>query len=144
MWPTSRAAAVLGLAVGWLVVFMPARASAQGAGYVPYGTLSGGFVPYRPGPSGGFTMTNRPVGTTPLGSGGFESMAGAMRPALGAGRSTIGPLAPVRLNSNGMGVGGLLGRGSSSMKPTARPPVGGYPFRVPPSLTGPGGPAMPM
>jgi hypothetical protein len=108
--------------------------------YVPFSAM-GGFVPYSPGPGGG-------VGVQPgMRSPGSLMQTGAMSPmgmspSLGAVRSQITPLTPI--SSRGMGtgmgsMGGLIRRMpvGGSMGGMARPPVGSYPFRQPPSLLGP-------
>jgi hypothetical protein len=113
--------------------------------YVPFSTM-GGFVPYSPGPGGG-------LGVQPgMRSSGAQMQTGGMglmgpRPRLGLIRGQITPIAPI--TSTGMGgmgpragmgsMGGLIRRtpAGGSMGGMARPPVGGYPFRQPPSLLGP-------
>jgi hypothetical protein len=148
------------LAFTGLFVFGANSACAQGSlysgggtSYVPFGS-GGGFVPYRSGPSGGFglqpSMSEPPLRTitTPPG------MSGGMRSDLGNLRGTLTPLRPLGLISGGgsgtMGMGvGRSGRRTPArpgvMGGMARPPVGSYPFRVPPSLVGPGSaPGMSM
>jgi hypothetical protein len=113
--------------------------------YVPFSSM-GGFVPYSPGPGGG-------LGVQPgMRGSGAQMQTGGMglmgpRPSLGLIRGQITPIAPI--SSRGMGgmgpgagmgsMGGLIRRTPSggSMGGMARPPVGSYPFRQPPSLLGP-------
>ena len=66
------------------------------------------------------------------------------RPSLGLIRGQIAPLSPI--GSRGMGAGGGMGSMGGLIRRTpsggpmggmARPPVGSYPFRQPPSLLGP-------
>ena len=113
--------------------------------YVPYSSGMGGFLPYTPGPRGGLGV--QPVMRTPgaaMQSGGMEMLGS--RPTLGLTGSEITPLAPISLGTmgsrSGGGMGSMGGRirrapSSASMKGMARPPVGSYPFREPPSLLGP-------
>ncbi|MDG3004531.1 hypothetical protein [Paludisphaera mucosa] len=131
------------LAAAALLAFLAwpaASAQAQGVegGYLPSG--GGAFVPFRGGPGGGLgVMPSGP--RTPVSSPSSSSLMGGMA----GGGSTLG--APNGLTSlrpiggggsPGMGSGGLLDRSSNapSMKPMRRPPVGSYPFRIPPSLRG--------
>jgi hypothetical protein len=111
--------------------------------YVPFSSM-GGFVPYSPGPGGGVGVQPgmRSPGMQPMQPSGMGLMG--TRPTLGLIRSQIMPLAPI--SSRGMGagagmgsMGGLIRRSPSggSMGGMARPPVGSYPFRQPPSLLGP-------
>ena len=109
--------------------------------YVPFSSM-GGFVPYSPGPGGG-------LGVQPgMRTSGAQMQTGGMglmgtRPSLGLIRSQVTPLAPISsrgMGGGGMGsMGGLIRRTPSggSMGGMARPPVGSYPFRQPPSLVGP-------
>jgi len=122
--------------------------SSESSTYLPFGGTMSGFVPYNPGPGGGLgvqtPMANTPMQTPP---GGMK-MPGA-RPNLG-GRIT--PLRPI--GSMGSPRGGAMGNlgtmiqrapAGGSMGGMTRPPVGGYPFRQPPALTGPSSaPAMSM
>jgi hypothetical protein len=121
-----------------------------GAGYLPSG---GGFVPYTPGPGGGLGVQSRMGGGSPAASPGAMAMPGGA--ALGGAGATAGglsPLAPIgRMGARrgGMGMGRLPTRSSAGRGmggSMARPPVGSYPFRIPPSLLGPAtqAPAMAM
>jgi hypothetical protein len=83
---------------------------------------------------------------------GMGSMLGS-RPSLGLIRGQIAPLVPIGLGAmgsragGGMGsMGGLIRRTPSGgpMGGRARPPVGSYPFRQPPSLLGPASAAPSM
>lgn len=122
--------------------------SGGSSAYVPYGGVSGGFIPLSGGPGGGLGVQPRPV--VPMGRVVMPSvMTGSTMPTLGAPRGTLFPLRPLGLGRGGMG-GGLM---PSSRLPRpgvmgtmGRPPVGNYPFRVPPSLLVPttGAPAMSM
>lgn len=120
-----------------------------GAGYLPSG---GGFVPYTPGPGGGLGVQARSGGGSSPASPGGMSMPGSSTQG-GPGRAGAGlsPLAPIG------GMGARRGGTGSSLfmnpaaargmgRSTRRPPVGSYPFRIPPSLLGPSarGPAMAM
>ena len=113
--------------------------------YIPFGGTTGGFVPYSPGPGGG-------LGVQPgMRTSGAQMQTGGMglmgtRPSLGLIRSQVTPLAPISsrgiggMGGGGMGsMGGLIRRTpfGGSMGGMARPPVGTYPFRQPPSLLGP-------
>jgi hypothetical protein len=128
--------------------------SGVSAAYVPFGSM-GGFVPYTPGPGGGLgVQSGMRSSVAPMPSSGMGSLG--MRPTLGLGRSQITPLAPISTRAmGGMGTGGGMGStgglirrapAGGSMGGMARPPVGGYPFRQPPSLLGPASsaPAMSM
>ncbi len=114
--------------------------------YIPFSSAMGGFIPYSPGPGGGLGVLpgmRNIVGPPQRSAMGF--MLGT-RSGLGALRSEITPLAPIGLGSMGSrgsggmsSMGGLIRRTPSggSMRGTARPPVGNYPFRQPPGLLGP-------
>ncbi|WP_165232507.1 hypothetical protein [Aquisphaera insulae] len=121
--------------------------------YVPFGGLMGGFVPYTPGPSGGLGVAapmREPSARVPgAGMGAMGSNSGAR---LGMPSGALTPLAPIGTGSGrtgGMsGMSGLAPRAGTArpMGGMNRPPVGGYPFRQPPSLLGPSSsaPAMSM
>ena len=82
----------------------------------------------------------------------------SMAPALGVVRSRLTPIAPLGASGGTMGRSGglgLMGAGSGMIQRApavpgmgggmTRPPVGNYPFRLPPSLVGPtSGPSMSM
>ncbi len=113
--------------------------------YVPFGGAMGGFLPYSPGLAGGLGVQPGMRDSGMQMPPGGMSMFGA-RPTLGLIRSVTTPLAPIGLGTmgirqrGGMGsMGGLIRRTPSggSMGGVARPPVGNYPFRQPPSLLGP-------
>jgi hypothetical protein len=122
--------------------------------YVPFGGAMGGFIPYSSGPGGG-------LGVQPgMRDSGLQMPPGGMRmlgstPSLGLIRSTTTPLTPLGImnpGASGMGRSGITGDlirrtpSGGTMGGMARPPVGSYPFRVPPSLLGPANssPAMAM
>jgi hypothetical protein len=119
--------------------------------YLPFGGTMSGFVPYSPGPGGGLgvqsPMANSAMQTPP----GGMMMPGA-RPGLGGIRSRITPLSPI--GSMGSARGGAMGNlgtmiqrapAGGGMGGMTRPPVGGYPFRQPPTVNGPpSAPAMSM
>jgi hypothetical protein len=122
--------------------------------YVPFGGTISGFIPYSPVPGGG-------LGVQPgMRDSGMRMPPGGMRmfgtrPSLGLIRSATTPPAPIGLGTMGTraggvmdAMGGLIRRAPSpgSMGGMLRPPVGAYPFRVPPSLFGPttAAPAMAM
>jgi hypothetical protein len=125
--------------------------SSGGTSYLPFG--GGGFVPYSGGPGGGLGVQPRMAGPSlrsPLATAAMGGMAGSMGPSLGQVRSSITPLSPIRVMSGGRG-GGMAGgamiqRASNGggMGGMSRPPVGSYPFRQPPSLTGPASQVMSM
>jgi hypothetical protein len=141
-----RASFFVLVARGWLLVgliMFPGWVRAQqpatgGAGYLPYGSM-GGFVPYSPGPGQG-------LGVMPGGTRAMSRMTqGGMR-MLGQPGGVLTPPAPIGLPGMGtqpvgrMGsMGGLIRRPppGGGMGGMARPPVGSYPFRQPPSLIGP-------
>ena len=112
----------------------------------------GGFVPYTPGPGQGLGVMSRPglAGSSmPQSSMGMPGQ----RSSLGLIRGALTPLAPIGvMGRGGMGQGGMSGGlirrmpSGGSMGGMGRPPVGGYPFRIPPSLIGPAtsAPAMSM
>jgi|GEM_PF-1256691 len=120
--------------------------------YVPFSGAMGGFIPYSSGPGGG-------LGVQPgMRDPGLPMLTGGMRmlgstPNLGLIGSTTTPLAPLGImNRAGMGRSGMSGAlirrtpSGGRMDPMRRAPVGSYPFRIPPSLLGPGttSPAMSM
>ena len=118
-----------------VLAFGPSPARAQsGGGYMPLGAGGGGFVPYRGGPAGGFGMTPRSVEASSVSPPVMTP--GRTGSSLGSARSafpTLGPLGLTRGRAMGRGVG-TRSVPSRSMR---RPPVGSYPFRLPPSLFGP-------
>jgi hypothetical protein len=125
--------------------------SVGSAVYLPYGTNGGGFVPYSPGPSGGLGIQPRMMTGTAAGSAGaMTSMPGPGTPSLGRPRGSLAPLEPIA--RAGLGIGGGMAGGpmiqraaaARRMGAMARPPVGGYPFRQPPSLVGPASSAPSM
>jgi hypothetical protein len=156
---------------GWLIVLVCTSAGAQewpqnqfngpgspssfwlrGEGsstYVPFGAY-GGFVPYTPGPGQGLGVMRRfDSGAAPM----LRTPMGLMGPSqgLGAIRGSLTPLAPIggaMMGTRGMGAPLVPRR--STREPMrgsmGRPPVGGYPFRIPPSLLdrGTSAPAMSM
>lgn len=138
---------------GWIIVVGASSAQAQGygtsGGYLPFGGSSGGFVPFSGGPGGGLGVQPRmsqPATRTPLGG---TSMAGGMRPVLGSPRGMLTPLSPLSPRGLMGAGGGMIQRspsGVGGMGGMARPPVGGYPFRQPPSIVTPNAssPAMSM
>ena len=118
--------------------------------YVPFSGAMGGFIPYSSGPGGG-------LGVQPGMRGpGLQMQTGGMRmlgstPSLGLIGSTTTPLAPLGIvNPGGMGRAGMSGAlirrtpSGGRMDPMRRAPVGSYPFRIPPSLLGPGTPSPAM
>jgi hypothetical protein len=132
-----------------LLLLSPTSAVAQGNGtgsatssYLPSGGI-GGFVPYTPGAGQGLGVMARAGVTRGNDPRGSMVMAG-QRPSLGVSRGYLTPLAPIgTMSPMGTGQGrtpGILIRTMPSggvMGGMSRPPVGGYPFRVPPSLLGP-------
>jgi hypothetical protein len=120
-----------------------------GAGYLPSG---GGFVPYTPGPGGGLGVQSRMGGSPSASPGAMAMPGGATLGGPGATSGGLSPLAPIGglgARRGGMGMGRLPARtptGRGMGGGMARPPVGSYPFRVPPSLLGPAtqAPAMAM
>ncbi|MGO9597825.1 MAG: hypothetical protein ACLP7Q_07500 [Isosphaeraceae bacterium] len=119
--------------------------SGSSTAYIPFSGM-GGFIPYSPGPRGGLGV--QPGMRTTGGqmqASGMGSMLGS-RPSLGLIRGQIAPLVPIGLGAMGSRVGGGMGAmgglirrtpSSGPMGGMARPPVGSYPFRQPPSLLGP-------
>ena len=117
--------------------------------FLPYGSM-GGFVPYAPGTGQGLGVMTRPglAGTTMPQPG--MGMLG-QRSSLGQIRGNLTPLAPIGImGRGGMGQGGMSGGlirrlpSGGSMGGMVRPPVGSYPFRIPPSLIGPAASAPSM
>jgi len=113
--------------------------------YLPFGGAGSSFLPYSPGPGGGLGVQPGMIDSGMQMPPGGMRMLGA-RPSLGLIPSATAPLAPINLGGMGsrsfgrMGsMGGLIGRppAAGSMGGMARPPVGNYPFRQPPSLLGP-------
>jgi hypothetical protein len=126
-----------------------------GSTYLPFGGGLGGFIPYSAGTGGGLgVMQGMSETITPMGSAGMTLLG--TRPTLGRLGGSLSPLEPIGLGTMGspagspmgLGGGGLIKRPASrgTMGGMARPPVGSYPFRQPPSLLGPSsaGPAMSM
>lgn len=116
----------------FLLAAGPSLARAQGYGgsasYLPSG---GGFVPYRMGPA----LATAPAPAMPFG----------MRQDLGGLRTTVALLRPIGAGAMPMVTGGrglLPLRPGGGMNAMPRPPVGSYPFRIPPSLVGPGSAPM--
>ena len=120
--------------------------------YVPFSGAMGGFIPYSSGPGGGLGVQPgmRDPGL-PMQTGGMRMLGST--PNLGLIGSTTTPLAPLGImNRAGMGRSGMSGAlirrtpSGGRMDPMRRAPVGSYPFRIPPSLLGPGttSPAMSM
>jgi hypothetical protein len=125
--------------------------SGGGSTYLPFGGTMSGFVPYSPGPGGGLGV-QAPVANTAMQTPpGGMAMPGA-RPNLGGLGGRITPPGPI--GSMGSPRGGTMGNlgtmiqrapAGGGMGGMTRPPVGGYPFRQPPALTGPSSaPAMSM
>ena len=120
--------------------------------YVPFSAAMGGFVPYSSGPGGGLgVQPGMRDSALQLPPGGMR-MIGPIQ-SLALIRSTTTPLAPLGItNSGGMGGAGISGTliqrapSTGKMDRMRRVPVGNYPFRIPPSLLGPGptSPAMSM
>ena len=116
-----------------------------GPSYIPFGGAMGGFIPYSAVPGGGLGVQPGTRGSeTRMQSPGM-GMAG-LRPGLGFIRGEIRPLVPIGLGSTGSRAGGGMGPmggllrsvpSGGAMPRIARPPVGHYPFRQPPSLLGP-------
>ena len=120
--------------------------------YVPFSSSMGGFIPYSSGPGGGLGVQPgiRNPGP-PMPTGGMRMLGST--PNLGLIGGTTTPLAPLGIMSGaGMGRSGTSGAlirrtpSGGSMDSMRRAPVGSYPFRIPPSLLGPGSvlPAMSM
>jgi hypothetical protein len=126
-----------------------------GSTYLPFGGGVGGFVPYSAGPGGGLgVMKGMRESVAPTRSGSMLMLG--TRPALGQISDRLTPLAPIGPGVVSSPAGGSMGsmRGGLIKRPAprgamggmARPPVGSYPFRQPPSLLGTAsaGPAMSM
>ena len=128
-----------------------------GSTYLPFGGGTGGFVPYSAGPGGGLgvmQLQGMSENLPPTGSGSIFMLG--TRPTLGQLSGSLTPLAPIGLGAMGSPAGGPMGSTATGLinRPVsrggmggmARPPVGSYPFRQPPSLLGPAsaGPAMSM
>jgi hypothetical protein len=137
----------------WFIFCGMARAQGPGGGassYLPSGAF-GGFVPYTPGLGQGLGVMSRGAMAGPGGLFGRMAMPGAV-PGLSPGRASLNPPPPIGVLGGSMGQRGMLGGpmrltpARGTMPAMARPPVGSYPFRVPPSLIGPAtaGPAMSM
>ena len=128
----------------------------SGGGYLPYTGCGSGFVPYRGGPGAGMGVVPIPrqVPTTPIGGMmmggtpiGGASLSGAMGSDLRGGMGMGGRSRPPALVPFGYegGLGGMSGMSATPPSGMRRAPSGpgfGYPFRMPPSLTG--GPSMSM
>ena len=116
-----------------------------GGGYLPYTGGGGGFVPYRGGPGSGMGSTPIPrqVPTTPIGG---ASLSGAMgidsRGGMGLG-SRLRPRALVPFGYEGGLGGGMSPLTTGAMRRAPSGPGFGYPFRMPPSLTGGASMSMP-
>jgi hypothetical protein len=128
--------------------------------YVPYNGGASGFIPYNRG--FGDQMSTRPalrrIPETPIGGVmtaetpiGGASLAGAMGAAPRGGMGTGSQTRPRTYMPFGFGGGMGMGAGTVSM-PTSRAggmqrpasgPGFGYPFRMPPSLSGAGSMSMP-
>jgi hypothetical protein len=113
-----------------------------GTSYLPYGPGLGGFVPYNPGQGGlgvqpgmGLPRSRRDDRTL---------MPRGMGTALGSPRTQLAPLTPIGTSNAMMGRGMIRRAPSAGMGGMARPPVGFYPFRQPPSLVTPSRGAMAM
>jgi hypothetical protein len=112
--------------------------------YIPFSGM-GGFVPYSPGSGGlGVQSAMRNTGGS-MPPSGMGAMLGS-RVSLGLVGGQIAPLVPISQGAMGWRsgggmspMGGLIRRTPSGgpMGGMARPPVGSYPFRQPPSLLGP-------
>jgi hypothetical protein len=161
-WSRTIAAGLLATGIQAACVDRPLHAQAIGYGvspgwtfegggtsYVPYGGGFGGFIPQRSmsgaavRPMGGMV---EPYARSPIAGMG---VLGGMGTGLGAGasRALSAPVGPLRLS--GAGMGGAMTRPSggsaSPMGAMGRPPVGYYPFRVPPNFSTSGsGPRMAM
>jgi hypothetical protein len=126
-----------------------------GSTYLPFGGSMGGFVPYSAGPGGGLGVM-REMRENVTSMGPRETLMLDRRPALGQMSGSLTPLTPIGSGVMGSPAGGAMGSmgaglikrpaSRGAMGGMARPPVGGYPFRQPPSLLGPAtaGPAMSM
>lgn len=130
--------------VALLAFIYPSAARAQdlysggGTVYVPYAG-GGSFMPYTPGPGGGLGVQraaarpmSRPSAASTLQGMGRGAGGSDMASGLGALRSTLTPLTPIRSSRKGMG-GPLVQRqpAAGGMGESPRPPVGNYPFRQP-------------
>ncbi len=119
----------------------------SGAGYLPSG---GGFLPYTPGRGGGLGVQSRMTDVTPGPASGSMAMPGAPSP-VGEASGRLSPLSPIRGLSGrgGMGSSLFMNRSPGGGRPgpmPSRPPVGFYPFQIPPGLGDPASqrPAMSM
>ena len=108
---------------------------------LPSGTFSG-FVPYTPGPGQGMGVMSQSRMSSSRGPREGMGMLGE-RSGIGQIRANLVPLAPIGIMSRpGMGQGGMSGSlirrmpAGGAMGGMGRPPVGRYPFRIPPSLNG--------
>lgn len=118
------------------IVFSSTVARGQGgeAGYLPSG--GGVFVPYRAGPGGGLgVMPSGPRALSPS-SPVMSAMPGSTTLGASTGLAPLRPIGVAGGMSSGMGPGPRINRAAAAMKPMPRPPVGSYPFRIPPSLRG--------
>jgi hypothetical protein len=120
---------------------------------IPYGGMFEGFMPGRTGGGSALSFRSRPSAAmgsartsfslAPM-SGGMTSMSGGMGRGPGARNRAMSPL-----GGGGMGLGGGTGLGGMSRMQgpggtSVMPPSIGYPFRQPPSLLTPSGPAAGM
>src|SRR5690242_16868496 len=125
----------------------PGRGGA--ASYLPSG---GGFLPYTPGPGGGLGVQPKMRDSTPGPTSGAMTMPGSSTlGGFGGASGRLAPPAPItgQGGRGGMGSGLFMNGSPGGMRPRSmqsRPPVGFYPFQIPPSLGGPAsqGPAMSM
>ena len=127
------------------------RGGGAGTGYLPAG---GGFLPYTPGPGGGLGVQSRMSDLTPGTTSRSRTMPGASAlGGIGGASGRLSPLAPITglsgmKGGSGMRSSRLLNRpvGPGPKPMPSRPPVGSYPFQIPPSLRGPASqrPAMAM
>ena len=122
--------------------------SGGGTVYVPYSGTGAGFMPYTPGPGGGLGVQSTPARPMARSAGGASERAmrrtgdASMNAGLGGLRLTLTPLTPIRSGGGAMGLGGSRLRREASrgaMAESLRPPVGGYPFRLPGSSASQGG-----
>jgi hypothetical protein len=149
-WP-SAPRWIVGAWLGIGLAFMPGSTRAQtpapatgGSSYLPFGSM-GGFVPYSPGPGQGLGVMpgdGRRMTTDPR--AGMRMLGQSQ--GLGQFGGTLTAPAPIGLRGMGSQPGGRMGSmGGFIRRPgpgggmggMARPPVGNYPFRQPPSLIGP-------
>ncbi len=121
---------VMAIVVGSTV----ARGQGLEGGYLPSG--GGAFVPFRSGPGGGLgVMPSGPRAMSPS-SPVMSTMPGATSLGAPVGLGSLRPLGVSGMTPVGMGGGPLINRPGATMQPMPRPPVGSYPFRIPPNLRG--------